>query len=418
MIQDVIAGQKAELERKLKESYLSRETILKGFETDLINVVIGPRRSGKSFFSMHTTRSGRGVGYVNFDEERLLKVDNFDEIISAVKAVYADPHILFFDEIQNVDQWEIIANRLYREGFKLILTGSNSHLLSSDLATHLTGRHYATALFPFSFREVLSLFPQSVTAIERQQRCLDYVMKGGFPELWVKNYDPSDYLSTLFDSIILKDIVKRYKVRFPNALIDLAQIMITNITGEFSTTSIQKLANFNSIHTVEKYISYLEEAFLVFSVPRFSYKITTQKSAGKKIYCYDTGYYQAKAFSFSKNIGKLFENAVAIELKKQEMAGNIRLFYYKSQKQEEVDFVVQENRQIAKLIQVCYAVSEPKVMDREIRSLLKASAELKCDRLLVITNNLERTEKHSWFGFTGEIEFIPLWKWFLTSQTL
>ncbi|MEI6436886.1 MAG: AAA family ATPase, partial [Bacteroidota bacterium] len=140
MIQDIISGQKAELERKLKESYLSRETTLKGFDTDLINVVIGSRRAGKSFFSMNTTKSGSGVGYVNFDEERLLKVENFDEIISAVKAVYADPHILFFDEIQNVDQWEIIANRLYREGFKLILTGSNSHLLSSDLATHLTGR--------------------------------------------------------------------------------------------------------------------------------------------------------------------------------------------------------------------------------------------------------------------------------------
>ena len=167
MIQDIISGQKAELERKLKESYIPRETSMKGFESDLINVVIGPRRAGKSFFSMHTTGFATGVGYVNFDEERLLKVDKFDEIISAVKAVYSDPHILFFDEIQNVNQWEIIANRLHREGFKLILTGSNSHLLSSDLATHLTGRHYATALFPFSFREVMNLFPQSVTTIAR-----------------------------------------------------------------------------------------------------------------------------------------------------------------------------------------------------------------------------------------------------------
>jgi len=414
MIQDIISGQKAELERKLKESYIPRETSMKGFESDLINVVIGPRRAGKSFFSMHTTGLVPGIGYVNFDEERLLKVENFDEIISAVKAVYSDPHIFFFDEIQNVNQWEIIANRLHREGFKLILTGSNSHLLSSDLATHLTGRHYATALFPFSFREVMKLFPQSVTTIERQQRCFEYVIKGGFPELWVKNYDTVEYLTTLFDSIILKDIVKRYKVRFPNALIDLAQILITNITGEFSNTSIQKLANFNSIHTVEKYIGYLEEAFLIFSLPRFSYKIKEQKSAGKKIYCFDNGYYQAKAFSFSKNIGKLFENAVAIELKREEMAKNTGLFYYKNQKQEEVDFVVQENRQITKLIQVCYAISEPKVKEREIRSLLKASAELKCDRLLVITNDYEQTEKHSWFGFEGEIEFIPLWKWFLT----
>ena len=116
-------------------------------------------------------------------------------------------------------------------------------------------------------------------------------MKGGFPELWVKNYDPTDYLLTLFDSIILKDFVKRYKVRFPNALIDLAQILITNITDEFSNTSIQMRTNFNSIHTVEKSMSYLGEAFLIFSVNRFSYTITSSKSAGKKIYCLDTGYY-------------------------------------------------------------------------------------------------------------------------------
>lgn len=109
----------------------------------------------------------------------------------------------------------------------------------------------------------MSLFSPGDTTFDQQQRCFEYVMKGGFPEVWIKNYNTGEYLSALFDSIILKDIVKRYHVRFPTALTDLAQILITNITGEFSTTSIQKIANFNSIHTVAKYLGYLEEAFLI-----------------------------------------------------------------------------------------------------------------------------------------------------------
>lgn len=411
MIQDIIRGQKAELEQKLQERYVPRETVLKGFDTDLVSVVIGPRRAGKSFFTMHYNGIKPGIGYVNFDEERLMRVNNFDEIISAIRAVYSDPKILLFDEIQNLSQWEIIVNRLHRDGYKLILTGSNSHLLKSDLATHLTGRHYCTYIFPFSFSEIMNLFPHLVLSFDKQQRCFEYVMKGGFPEVWIKNYDPREYLSTLFDSIILKDIVKRYHIRFPNALTELAQILITNVTNEFSNTSIQKIANFSSFHTATKYLGYLEEAFLLFSIPRFSYKITEQQKASKKIYCYDNGYFQAKAFKFSLNTGKLFENTVAIELKRREYEGELRLFYYKNQKQEEVDFVLQQEMKITQLIQVCYSISEPKTKEREIRSLLKASIELQCKRLIVITNDYEQTEQQSWFGNSGEIEFIPLWKW-------
>lgn len=416
MIRNIIEGQKAELERRLLEKYVPRETVLKGFDTDLISVVIGPRRAGKSFFTMHSAGLKMGIGYVNFDEERLLRVANFDEIISAVRSVYSDPKILLFDEIQNVSQWEIIVNRLHRDGYKILLTGSNSHLLSSDLATHLTGRHYCTYILPFSFSEIMSLISHTDTPSDWQQRCYEYVMKGGFPEVWVKNYDPGEYLSALFDSIVLKDIVKRYHVRFPTALTDLAQILITNISGEFSTTSVQKIANFSSIHTAAKYLGYLEEAFLLFKVPRFSYKISEQKKAGMKIYCYDNGYFQAKAFKFSPNIGKLFENTVAIELNRRVLNGGVRIFYYKNQKQEEVDFVVQQEMKITHLIQVCYSITEPKVKEREIRSLLKASSELNCARLIVITSDYEQREEHKWFGFTGEIEFIPLWKWLVRNH--
>lgn len=411
MLQQIILGQKAEFERRLLEKYVKRKTILQGLDTDLISVVIGPRRAGKSFFTMHSAGLRSGIGYVNFDEERLLRVENFDEILSAIRAIYSDPRTLLFDEIQNVNQWEIIVNRLHRDGYKLLLTGSNSHLLSNDLATHLTGRHYCTYVFPFSLAEIRNLSPLSEEFSDRQQICFEYVMKGGFPEVWVKNYDPVQYLSTLFDSVILKDIVKRYHVRYPNALIDLAQTLITNITGEFSNNAIQKMANFNSSHTAAKYLGYLEEAFLIFSIPLFSYKVSVQRKASKKIYCYDNGFFQAKAFKFSPNIGKLFENAAAIDLKRREFEGELKIFYHKNQKLEEVDFVVQQEMKVTQLIQVCYSLTEPKVKEREIRSLLKAGVEFQCKRLIVVTNDFEKIEQHSWFGNTGEIEFIPLWKW-------
>jgi hypothetical protein len=183
MIQNIITGQKAEFERKFRESYVQRETVIKGLATDLISVVIGPRRAGKSFFSIHSSGTMSGIGYANFDEERLLKVENFDEIISAIRSAYADPKVLLFDEIQNLDRWELIANRLHRDGFKLILTGSNSRLLGSDLATHLTGRHFSTCLFPFSFREVIRLTENNDTVSDKQQRCFEYITKGGFPEV-------------------------------------------------------------------------------------------------------------------------------------------------------------------------------------------------------------------------------------------
>jgi len=414
MIQNILESQKTELERKLNELYIRREVEIKGLATDLINVIIGPRRAGKSFFCIHTLGGGpEKVGYVNFDEERLLHVKDFDQIIHAIRVVYGNPGILLFDEIQNVERWEIIVNRLHREGFKLVLTGSNSHLLLSDLATHLTGRHFATYLFPFSFRETMSMHSPNADATEKAQHCLDYIKKGGFPEIHTKNYQPGDYLSTLFDSVILKDIVKRHRLRSPGALIDLAQVLVTNMTGEFSVPSISKNANFGSTHTASKYLGYLEESFLFFSVPRFSYKMQEQKKFNKKIYCYDNGYFLSKAFTFSSNLGKLLENAVAVELKRKETEGSLKLFYYRNQAKEEVDFVVQHDMKITTLIQVCYSIAENKVKNREIRALINSGHELSCKRLVVITQDYEQIENHSWFGKTAEIEFIPLWKWLL-----
>src|SRR3989338_8397577 len=139
--------QKREIEVKLKEKYIERNQDLK-LNNDLIKVIVGPRRAGKSFFAIHFLNKRGKFGYVNFDDEKLVEVENYDEIITAMNSVYDNPKFVLFDEIQNLPKWELFVNRLQRQGYNLVITGSNSHLLSRELSTHLTGRHIPITLLP------------------------------------------------------------------------------------------------------------------------------------------------------------------------------------------------------------------------------------------------------------------------------
>ncbi len=192
-----------------------------------------------------------------------------------------------------------------------------SKLLSKELASHLTGRHIAISVFPFSFLEFLKLSDIELTSSEIKSKLIEYVEHGGYPEPLVKKIDSKDYLSTLLDSILYKDIVKRYNIRFPAAIEDLAGYLISNIAKEFSYNTLTKVTRCKSVKTVEKYINYLEETFIFFKVNRFSYKLKEQMSSNKKIYCIDNGLIYSKAFRFSMDMGRLYENIVAIALKKK-----------------------------------------------------------------------------------------------------
>jgi predicted AAA+ superfamily ATPase len=413
MIRDIIYKQKRELEQKLQERYISRQADLKPGDSDLVQVIIGPRRAGKSFFSMHHLVKTKSFGFVNFDDERLVTVSDFDETLEAVLAVYSNPRLLLLDEIQNLPNWEIIVNRLQREGFQMVITGSNSNLLSSELATHLTGRHLPVYLFTFSFNEYLSASGKMLTEAETKEKFNDFLTHGGYPEPLMKALDYREYLQVLFDSILFKDIVKRYSIRHAASLENLAAWLISNISGEFSMNSLAKQTYISSVHTIKKYLNHLEEAFIFFTLTRFSYKIGEQQRSNKKIYCYDNGFFRAKAFHFSEGYGKLLENAIAIELKKRSLKDGSKLFYWKNRDHEEVDFVLQKGTQVTDLIQVCWTSDQQRTREREVRALLKASRELRCDRLLVITYDEESSEKFSWFGIEGEVEFVPARKWLL-----
>lgn len=411
-IKEILTLQKREIEIKLKEKYIERNQDLK-LTNDLIKVIVGPRRAGKSFFAIHFLNKQGKFGYVNFDDERLVEVENYDEIIVAMNSVYDNPKFVLFDEIQNLPKWELFANRLQRQGYNLVITGSNSNLLGKELATHLTGRHLLTNIFPFSFKEYLKFENKELIISEIKEKLSQYLLNGGYPEILSKKVELKEYLSNLFNSILYRDIVKRYKIRNPKQIENLAIYLISNIANEYSYNSLTNSGKIKSSHTTEKYLSYLEESFILFSLNRFSYKVKEQLSSNKKIYCIDNGFIQAKAFKLSPDFGKLYENVVACKLKKEEIEGKLRFYYWKNQQQEEIDFIIQEGLKVKQLIQVCFNMSDLETKNREIRALIKASKELKCNNLLIITEDTESEEKVEWFGDKATIRFIPLWKWLL-----
>lgn len=419
MLQDVLITQKREWERRLAERYIERD-VGAGFARadDLIRVVVGPRRAGKSFFALHALGQEGACGYANFDDERLLGLKDYDDLLNAVDAVYGHPETILLDEIQNLERWELFVNRLQRQGRRLLVTGSNSNLLSTELATHLTGRHVLIPLLPFSFAEVLRMTPNVLTESEHKSRLQSYVREGGFPEPLLKPVDRDEYLRTMAHAILYKDIVKRHRIRAIQGLEDLARYLFSNVAKEFSYQALARVTRCRSVNTAEKYVRHLEEAFLFFSIRRFSFKVREQAAYNKKVYCVDNGLALAMGFRFSEDSGRLYENLVAIALWKQVLKHSAEVFFWKNAQNEEVDFVVKEGLQVKTLIQVCQRTDDPKTLDREVRALLKAGQELKCGNLLVLTEDREATERIEWFGIAGEIRFVPLWKWLPGTESI
>jgi len=417
VLTDVLLTQKRELELRMREPYVERRVNTPLLDNDLIKVILGPRRAGKSCFAIHWLSSLGSFGYANFDDERLLDLANYDELIAAMDSVYGKPKHLLLDEIQNVPRWELLVNRLQRQGYRLVLTGSNAHLLSKELATHLTGRHTPIVIFPFSFSEYLQAKGAQLTEPEQADALRRYLEEGGFPEPLVKPMDRPSYLTALWDSVIYKDIVKRHRIRAVHGMDDLGRYLLSNVASGYSSTTLSQVTKCQSSHTVEKYLGYLEEAFLFFSMKRFSFKAREQSRANRKIYCMDNGFVTSRGFHFSANTGKLCESAVAVALKKQELNRQAEVYFWKSPQQEEVDFVVKRGPEIEALIQVCWELRAPTTKERQVRGLLKASRDLRCGNLLVLTADLESEEDMEWFGTKERVRFLPLRKWLSAAES-
>jgi len=421
MIKDIVYQHKLEKENLISKKYIFREKLnfaKKFIDSDLIKIITGPRRAGKSVASFLLLKEKK-FAYLNFDDENLLKVENYDEIIKAIFEVYPESKYLFFDEIQNLKNWEIFVNKLHRRGYNLIITGSNAKLLSKELATSLTGRYIPIEIFPFSFSEFLDakgweIEKEKVNVPEIQGKILnyldEYMRNGGFPEVVVKNLEARTYLETLSNSILFKDVVKRYNLRFSQKIYDLNNYLNSNFSLEFSFSKLKNILDFRSTVTLQNYLSYLEESFLVFILNRFSFKVKEQIKTPKKVYIVDNGFCSYMSPGFSMDYGKLMENLVFVEIMRRGYKLNKDVFFYKTRNNKEVDFILKKGINIEKLIQVCYKIEDLKTKERETKALIEASQDLDCDDLLVITWDVE-DEKISQ---GKKIKFIPIWKWLLS----
>ena len=414
-MREIVLSHKIERDEFLRGKYVPREGLQKardGVRNSLIKVIVGPRRAGKSVFCIQMLEQA-DFAYLNFDDERLVGFSDYDELLKAVRQVYGETKVLLFDEIQNLKNWELFVNRLHRRGFNIIITGSNAYLLSRELSTHLTGRYIQFQVFPFSFIEFLRakdfVTDQTLELKEKQGILLNYLdlylENGGYPEVVVKGLDAKNYLTTLFESILFKDIVKRYGVRYAKKLYDLAHYLITNHSSEFSYTKLKAILDFRSVHTVENYVDYLREAFLAFQVDRFSYKLKEQLKSPKKAYAYDTGVINAIKFKTARDFGRVIENLVAVEL----MRRGDDFYYYRSNNGKEVDFVVKQGAKVGQLIQVCYDSDDPSTRKREVSALVRAGKDLKCDNLVILTWDYGFDEIYG----DVRVTFLPLWRWLI-----
>ncbi len=418
IIKKIILEQKQEIEYILSKSFVKREEediLKKSLEDDLIKVVAGVRRSGKSSL-VHRALMGKKYGYLNFDDERLqnMNVQELNLILEGFYEIESDLKILFFDEIQNVEGWELFVSRLRRQGYIIIVTGSNSKLLGRELATHLTGRHFSMELYPFSFREYLGFrkikFEKNELLLTKKRADIyrelnEYLKNGGFPESLSVN-QPRIYLRELYTKIILQDIVGRYNIRHSSTLKNIAQYLIGNFATRQTYHKLKNIFEIKSVHTIKNYLGYLEEVYLIFQLTAFSAKQKESLRGPKKIYSIDQGLVQAINPGISENIGRLMENVVFIELKRREKD----IFYYNDYAGWEVDFLIKEGVKIKELIQVTNNLHSPELKKREIRSLLKGSDKFRCDVLKIIIYDGDK-KKITTKGKT--IEIIPLVDWIL-----
>lgn len=397
LFKQVLLDQQKEKENILLKTLTSRrEEVYFDLDSNLAQIVIGVRRSGKSTLCHKILKQNNiDYAYVNFDDERLynIKTDDLNDVLEALYMIYGDFKYLFCDEIQNIPSWFMFVNRLLRQKMRLIITGSNAKLLSSELSTHLTGRYNQIELYPFSFSEILEYknldkFDQSTLGVSlRKSAFEDYLYHGGFPELFqIKN--KKGYIRNLFNSIILRDIKQRFSIRYPEAIQKMAYYFTETVCSEINYKSISKQFSFGSVHTAENYVSYLRQAYLLVGLQKFSFK-SRERIRNEKNYVIDPAFISTSKEGFVKeNFGWRLENIVLLELLRRKNKTLHDVFYFKNG--YEIDFVLVSGNTIVELIQVSADISSPRTFNREVNALVRASSELGCNQLTLITLNEDR----------------------------
>lgn len=408
-----------------REGLLTRDvlaSLMKLTEHREIIFLSGVRRSGKSSLmglmcrELQTKKnvSLEDILYLNFEDERFLDFSpkDFEKVLEAFDETRrrSGRAWFFIDEIQNVTGWEKWLNRLYEfEDFHIVVTGSNSSLIESEVSTALTGRNRPIAVYPLSFREFLTwkgLAPILLeTSLMRENRVKiksaleDFLRLGGFPEI-VKTGDES-LLEQYLKDILYRDVIARRSIRNAYEIKELCLFLASNIGLIRSYKKLQDMIGAQSQMTIKNHLDILSQVYLFLGLDFFDYSVKKMIFNPSKIYSIDAALTGQMAFQFSENIGRLYENAVFVEL----MRRGEEIYYWKSPGGREVDFVCRKGKRIETAIQVCFDLSNHETRRREMEGLQAAKKDLREPQLLLLTADEEGTEE----GVT----ITPLWKWLL-----
>lgn len=412
----IILNQRRERDELMSRPYLMRRS---NQDTDLllssslIKLITGPRRVGKSTQALLMLRD-KNFAYLNFDNYSLLDAWDANLVMRMLDDVYPGYEYILLDEVQNLDGWDLWVSELYRLGKNLLITGSNARMLSSEMATVLTGKYLQLEMLPFSLEEFFDWNKLDLHCLNPEDKTNslvladDYLRNGGYPEVVASRQLTRSYLDTLFDSIVWKDVAKRHNVRNVTDLNNLAMYLVSNFCNPVSANDLTTELGFSSVNTTRKYMDYLHEPYLFYYLSRYNNKLKLMKKAPRKVYVVDNGFVTSKAFSLSDNLGRLLENQVFIELVRRGYDVERTMFYYRSRNDKEVDFVLRKEAHIERLVQVCYDMSNPKTEKREVDSIVECAGELKCSDLVIVTNNDKRTIEKDGY----KIDVVPITEFF------
>lgn len=415
-IEKVLLEQQDELEALEGEVLIHRpEEDLINLNSKLAQVVIGVRRSGKSTLCFNALRKARvHYAYANFDDERLeeLETKDLDNVLQTLYKIYGKFDYLFLDEIQNIDGWPLFVNRLLRQRIHIIITGSNAKLLSTELATHLTGRHHKIELFPFSFKDWCSIKEVDYTRLTTKNKGLlskaydEYFRQGGFPELISGEENPKEYISTLIDNIISQDIKKRYKIRNIDALKRLAHHILNETPTLIVKDTLQNIIGIKSERTLGNYLMYLNQTYLISTISKYSSR-SRERARNEKSYAIDVAFMDKRENAFSgENLGWRLETIVYLELLRRK-AGTANDIYYYQGRSAEADFVVCDGNKTLAVYQVSYDISNDKTRKREIKGCIAGAKATKCDNIFLITDHESEVIEEDGYS----IQVVPIWEW-------
>lgn len=385
-----------------------------------VKVIVGVRRCGKSTLLYQVIdllirrgfASPNDVVLMNFDDARLA-TESVEEIYKTFLELRKPEKIfLFLDEVHKARDWVSLARRLCDlKGGHVFITDSCSYYIPADYARVLTGRKLEMELYPFSFREFLKLKDVKLQPFGTEQRSIlrgylrEYMDYGGFPEVHIYKGAWKRILLEYFDDIITKDVASRFSADYEKVR-NLGYYLISNIGQRITNRKIRNIFGLG-LETVEKYMNYLEQVYLIFRVRRYSTRVKEQLIAPKKIYAIDTGMANVLGFKVSENLGPILENMVFLSLKRM----GYKVFYLQVDDRE-VDFVVVSNNKAIALINVSYTLQEEKTRKREIENLIHGMKALGVKNAFIVTWDEKETIR------IGEkkIEIIPAYEWFLMDK--